>query len=360
MALQIFVSSVQSEFLEERAALKRQIDNLQDLYVGMEYFGSDPDAAAALDERKLGSSDLYVGVFGEHYGSVDSSTGKSFTELEYDAAIRHKLPCLLYLKRRVVQGRAIDTDAADPRQSAFKRRLSEVHVVTPFVNSSDLELRFLSDMVKVVRGPLLSKAAYQEGNIRFDALHALTRSVLPHQIRAVAQDKYIPEVYIPRAVENDVTAFLEFESRYRERTQFILAQLHAAASAFSLPAVPAIEEVRAAIAQVESSDPLRIAIETLGKTFFVSEVELTRAQLEQIVLKSGAGASLLARKLADQLRGLPYINQVELRDLPRTAHLAAQAMATPGAQLTSLAAYGDLLKLFPSVIERGRVTFPAT
>ena len=41
MALKIFISSVNRELREEREALPEEIQKLQDLFVGMEFFGSD-------------------------------------------------------------------------------------------------------------------------------------------------------------------------------------------------------------------------------------------------------------------------------------------------------------------------------
>jgi hypothetical protein len=96
MALKIFISSVARELSEERRALQEEIQKLQDLFVGMEFFGSDPSKPADYCVRKVEASDLYVGLFGNDYGSVDEATGMSFTQLEYEAAASKHIPCLIF------------------------------------------------------------------------------------------------------------------------------------------------------------------------------------------------------------------------------------------------------------------------
>jgi hypothetical protein len=54
----------------------------------METFGSDaapPDIASV---RKVRDCDIFIGMYARRYGSVDTATGKSITELELDEAER--------------------------------------------------------------------------------------------------------------------------------------------------------------------------------------------------------------------------------------------------------------------------------
>src|SRR5258705_444920 len=108
MTLKIFISSVYRELHEERHGLHEEIQKLQDLFVGMEFFGSDPSRPADYCVRKVEESDLYVGLFGDDYGSVDEATGISFTQLEYEAAAAKHIPCLIFFKGSVSDG--LETD----------------------------------------------------------------------------------------------------------------------------------------------------------------------------------------------------------------------------------------------------------
>ena len=90
MALKIFISSVFHELVNERRGLEEQIRKLQEFFVGMEYFGSDPATPAEYCIDRVQDSDLYVAIIGTSYGSIDNIRNKSFTEIEYDAAIDPK------------------------------------------------------------------------------------------------------------------------------------------------------------------------------------------------------------------------------------------------------------------------------
>lgn len=58
-------------------------------------------AGTALENclRWVRESHVYVGILGMCYGSRETTSGISFAELEYDEAMRLRLPCLVYLNR---------------------------------------------------------------------------------------------------------------------------------------------------------------------------------------------------------------------------------------------------------------------
>lgn len=176
MPLRVFVSSV-SALHEERSALQRQVTRLQEILVGMEYFGGDPERAA-LDARLVQESDLYVGLFGPHYGTPHPATGKSYTHLEYEAAHAHRIPCLLYFSP---DGPVPD----DNRQVQLKRLLRQRHTPYTYQSIHDLETQFLIDFVREVRGRLAYKAGLGAAPISFETLHAVTSALLHQQITTV-------------------------------------------------------------------------------------------------------------------------------------------------------------------------------
>lgn len=102
--IRIFVSSVQSEFAEERDTLRDYIrdDVLMrrffDVFVFL--FEDAPAADRSPDHlylEEVGRSDIYLGLFGHEYGSEDS-TGISPTEREFDHATRVGSHRLVFLK----------------------------------------------------------------------------------------------------------------------------------------------------------------------------------------------------------------------------------------------------------------------
>jgi len=112
MTLKIFVSSVFGEFQAARRAIEEQVHRLQELFVGMEYYGADTAAPADLDAKKAGEADVYVALVGSNYGSEEHASKKSFTELEYEAAQQASVPLSSTL--RICRPPRYHADAARP------------------------------------------------------------------------------------------------------------------------------------------------------------------------------------------------------------------------------------------------------
>lgn len=102
--IRIFISSVQREFAQERVALR---DYLREDPLMRRFF--DPflfEDLPALDRRpdslyldEVEQSDLYVGLFGNDYGSEDAE-GISPTEREFDRATASSIHRLIFVKGR--------------------------------------------------------------------------------------------------------------------------------------------------------------------------------------------------------------------------------------------------------------------
>ena len=58
----------------------------------MEYFGADERTPLDVMLDKLSYCQIYIGIIGMRYGSIDKATNKSYTQLEYERAIELKLP----------------------------------------------------------------------------------------------------------------------------------------------------------------------------------------------------------------------------------------------------------------------------
>lgn len=101
-AIRIFISSVQREFAQERAALRDYLRNdplmreFFDFFLFEDVPASDrcPDDLY-LDEVK--QSNIYVGLFGDDYGSEDAE-GISPTEREFDQATDSGIHRLIFVK----------------------------------------------------------------------------------------------------------------------------------------------------------------------------------------------------------------------------------------------------------------------
>ena len=123
--LKVFISSVQTEFSEERNVLADYImnDSLLGRFFQVFIFESLPASAAKAShvyQQELRNSDVYIGLFGKHYGSEDEH-GVSPTEHEYNLASELNIPRLVFLTDCLEQER-------NPKMTALIRK-AESHVV---------------------------------------------------------------------------------------------------------------------------------------------------------------------------------------------------------------------------------------
>ena len=100
--LRIFISSVQKEFAEERAALRDYLrgDALLRRFFEPFFFEETPAADRRADELYLDEverCDLYVGLFGNDYG-IEDAQGLSPTHREFDLATRLHKHRLIFVK----------------------------------------------------------------------------------------------------------------------------------------------------------------------------------------------------------------------------------------------------------------------
>lgn len=94
----VFLSSVAKGLEPFRDAAHdaiRKLDGYQ--CVRMEDFGARAATPAEQCVAAIKSSDVFVGIIGQRYGSLVPDSSASFTELEYCTAVEMKLPRLTYI-----------------------------------------------------------------------------------------------------------------------------------------------------------------------------------------------------------------------------------------------------------------------
>ena len=145
----VFVGSTFLDLEAHRAAVRDAIHRLEGVVRGMEFFGSLPETPKEECLRIVRSCRAYVGLFAMRYGSVDESTGKSLTHLEYEEAQRIGLPSLIYLvdeDRQPVLPRHIDFGEGAEKLRSLKKLLRERHVVSLFSSPEDLAAKVTRDL----------------------------------------------------------------------------------------------------------------------------------------------------------------------------------------------------------------------
>ncbi|MEG2816778.1 MAG: DUF4062 domain-containing protein, partial [Comamonas sp.] len=90
--LQVFISSTYTDLLSERQAAVSAILKAGHIPAGMELFTSADRSQMETIKQWIDESDVYMLILGGRYGSVEPSSGKSYTELEYDYAVMKGKP----------------------------------------------------------------------------------------------------------------------------------------------------------------------------------------------------------------------------------------------------------------------------
>lgn len=89
---QVFVSSTFEDLKEERGKVIETLLNKNCIPVGMEYFPAANDDQMTIIKQLIEECDYYILIIGGRYGSVEPTTQKSYTQIEYEYAIEKGVP----------------------------------------------------------------------------------------------------------------------------------------------------------------------------------------------------------------------------------------------------------------------------
>ena len=148
-SVRIFVSSVQSEFAQEREALREYVrgDPLLRRFFDLFLFEDAPAADRRPDELYLDEverCDVYVGLFGWGYGAEDE-TGTSPTEREFDHAAAHGAHRLVFVK-------GADDQARHPKMRALIGRAQAGLIRRRFGTVEELRTSLYAALVEYLEG----------------------------------------------------------------------------------------------------------------------------------------------------------------------------------------------------------------
>jgi hypothetical protein len=94
---QVFISSTFKDLVEERRAVIQTLLEADCIPAGMELFPASDDEKWALIKRVIDLCDYYVVIVGGRYGSVDAKEQLSYTEMEFDYAVKQRKPVMGFL-----------------------------------------------------------------------------------------------------------------------------------------------------------------------------------------------------------------------------------------------------------------------
>lgn len=158
-AYNVFVSSTWEDMQSYREAVRGALNKAGCIPCGMERFSASAQSPLETCFEELEKSQVYICVLGMRYGSIDTESGKSYTELEYEKAKAMNLPILAFLideDKAVFKKKDLDSEDMAIKMSKleeFKKRIKDSKEVTcAFFDSpaslSDLVFRSITSEIK--------------------------------------------------------------------------------------------------------------------------------------------------------------------------------------------------------------------
>lgn len=153
MAFSIFISSTFIDLEFHRKLIFKAISDLDYKSKGMEFFGALPETPKEECLRLVRSANIYIGIFGMRYGTIDKNSGKSLTQLEYEEARAVNLPCLIYLldeNNHPILPKFVDTGSSAELLKDLKSSLKHSHVVNLFISPENLAEKITNDLSQLI------------------------------------------------------------------------------------------------------------------------------------------------------------------------------------------------------------------
>ena len=138
----IFVSSTKEDLIPYREAVETVLTGMEHIPLGMEYFVSSPDSPIDVCLATVRRSQLYIVIVGMRYGSIEEGSGKSFTELEYDEAVKNKIPVLAFIideEQCPILPKFVDVGEKAEKLKQFKAKLNSSYLVSRFASIDNLK-----------------------------------------------------------------------------------------------------------------------------------------------------------------------------------------------------------------------------
>lgn len=148
----VFVSSTYEDLILYRDEVQRALIRLEQIVKGMEYFGSSPKNPLEVCLETVRNCKVFIGIIGMRYGSIEEQTQKSFTQLEYEEAIRNRIPALIYIidENHPISPKFVDRDEKAIMLSNFKEILKKNHTISYFTTPEDLGKKLTSDLLDLL------------------------------------------------------------------------------------------------------------------------------------------------------------------------------------------------------------------
>ncbi len=150
---QFFVSSTYEDLKDERDSIYKAILEMKQIPAGMEYFPALNEEQMAYIKQVIDESDFYVLILQAKYGTIDKTTGISYTEQEYDYAIKQgkKVIALIHENPDDIPQRKVDkTKKLNKMFMAFREKVKIGRIVSFWKNKDELASKLKSSIFQAI------------------------------------------------------------------------------------------------------------------------------------------------------------------------------------------------------------------
>jgi len=156
---QIFISSTFTDLIEERQSAVQAILRAGHIPAGMELFSAGDKSQLNTIKKWIQESDIYVLIIGGRYGSIDTESQLSYTEIEYRYAIELGKPFFALV---------MSDEMLENKNKTFGQSVLEMENQVKFKEFRRLVLakvcRFFKDLTEIKLGILESIIDIQSQN----------------------------------------------------------------------------------------------------------------------------------------------------------------------------------------------------
>lgn len=149
---QVFISSTYEDLKDERLAVLNALLSINCLPAGMEHFSAASEEQFEYIKRIIDRTDYYVLIIGGRYGSVDAS-GVSYTEKEFDYAVKKGVPVLAFIRSNVddipAKYAEYDPEKRD-RLDKFRKKVMNKRLISLWSQKDELSAKVISSLETAV------------------------------------------------------------------------------------------------------------------------------------------------------------------------------------------------------------------
>ena len=205
MIRKVFLSSTWRDLHDYREAVFLALQACDDIrVVRMEDFGARDEMTDEFCRRKVAECDLFVGIVGHYFGSCPKGSDKSYTQQEYDAAVKENKPRLMFLApdNFPLPADLIEDEDKRKRQLEFRARVMEEQLCGFFSDPQDLAAKVVIAIRNYEVTPDFSDAEKRY----LEQIVAMTESLKFVGIPDPCQNPAIKlaDIFIPLVMEEEI------------------------------------------------------------------------------------------------------------------------------------------------------------